>query len=96
MIVNSADLSLSSSGAKRAWIGISKNLKKAFPNLDYHFHVDGLDGHNVKISAEIKGTHSGDLDLSSVGLGVTSAANKSFAMPHEHCRATIKGGEVAS
>ena len=84
---------------REAWIGINKNLKKAFPNLDYHFHVDGLDGldgHVVKISAEIKGTHSGDLDLSSVGLGVTPATNKSFAMPHEHCRVIIKGGKVAS
>jgi len=84
---------------RETWMGINKNLKKAFPNLDYHFHVDsldGLDGHVVKISAEIKGTHSGDLDLSSVGLGVTPATNKSFAAPHEHCRVTIKGGKVAS
>lgn len=84
---------------REAWIGINKNLKKAFPNLDYHFHMDGLeglDGHVVKISAEIKGTHSGDLDLRSVGLGVTPATNKSFATPHEHCRVTIKGGKVAS
>ncbi|HET9912312.1 MAG TPA: hypothetical protein VFQ13_10510 [Anaerolineales bacterium] len=84
---------------REAWIGINKNLKKAFPNLDYHFHVDGLDGldgHVVKISTEIKGTHSGDLDLSSVGLGVTPATNKSFAMPHERCRVIIKGSKVAS
>jgi hypothetical protein len=84
---------------REAWIAINKNLKKAFPNLDYHFHMDGLeglDGHVVKISAEIKGTHSGDLDLRSVGLGVTPATNKSFAMPHEHCRVAIKDGKVAS
>src|SRR5512146_766588 len=82
-----------------AWIRINKNLKKAFPNLDYHFHVDGLDGldgHVVKISAEIEGTHSEDLDLSSVGLGVTPATNKSFTAPHEHCRVIIKGGKVTS
>ncbi len=82
-----------------AWMGINKNLRKAFPNLDYHFHVDrvdGLDGGTVKISAELKGTHSGVLDLSSLGLGVTPATNKSFATPHEHCRVTIKGDKVAS
>ena len=84
---------------REAWMGINKNLKKACPNLDYHFHVDridGLDGHVVKISAELKGTHSGDLDLSPVGLGVTPATDKSFATPHEHCSVTIKGGKVAS
>ncbi len=82
-----------------AWLRISKNLKKACPNLDYHFHVDrvnGLEGNVVEISAELKGTHSGVLDLSSVGLGVTPATHKSFASPHEHYRVTIKHDKVAS
>lgn len=81
------------------WIGMNKNLKKACPNLDYHFHVDrvdGLDGGVVKISAELKGTHSGVLDLSAVGLGVTPATDKSFAMPREHGEVTIKHDKVAS
>jgi len=84
---------------REAWIAINKNLKTGCPNLDYHFHVDridGLDGHVVKISAELKGTHSGDLDLSPVGLGVTPATNKSFAMPREHGAVTIKDCKVAS
>ena len=82
-----------------AWMGMNKNLKKAFPNLDYHFHVDRVDGRDgavVKISAELTGTHSGVLDLSRVGLGVTPATDKSFAMPREHGKVTIKGGKVAS
>jgi len=84
---------------REAWLGINRNLKKAFPNLDYHFHMDGLEGpdeHVVKISAEIKGTQSGDLDLRSVGLGVTPATNKSFATPREHGKVTIKNEKVAS
>ena len=84
---------------REAWMRINKNLKKACPNLDYHFHVDrvdGLEGNVVKISAELKGTHSGVLDLSPVGLGVTPATHKSFASPHEHYRVTIKHDKVAS
>ena len=84
---------------REAWMGINKNLKKACPNLDYHFHVDrvdGLNGHLVKISAELKGTHSGVLDLSLVGLGVTPATNKSFATPREHVKVIIKDSKVAS
>lgn len=82
-----------------AWMGINKNLKKACPNLDYHFHVDrvgGLDGCVVKISAELKGTHSGVLDLTPLGLGVTPATNKSFASPQEHSEVTIKDDKVSS
>jgi len=84
---------------REAWMGMNKNLKKACPNLDYHFHVervDGLNGHLVKISAELKGTQSGVLDLSPVGLGVTPATNKSFATPREHVKVTIKDSKVAS
>jgi len=84
---------------REAWMGLNKNLKKACPNLDYHFHVDrvdGLDGGAVKISAELQGTHSGVLDLSLLGLGVTPATDKSFAAPREHGRVTIKHDKVAS
>ena len=78
------------------WLGINKNLKKAFPNLDYHFHVDGVDGIVTKISAELKGTHSGLLDLSAVGLGVIPATDKSFATPREHGKVTCKDDKVVS
>ncbi len=78
------------------WLGIHKNLKKAFPNLDYHFHVDGVEGDVTKLSAELKGTHTSVLDLSPVGLGVTPATNKSFAIPREHGKVTCKGDKVVS
>jgi hypothetical protein len=84
---------------REAWMGFNKNLKKACPNLDYHFHVDGvegLDGGVVRISAELRGTQSRSLDLSPVGLGVTPATDKSFATPREHGEVTIKYDKVAS
>jgi len=78
------------------WLGINKNLKKAFPNLDYHFHVDGVEGEVTKISAELKGTHSGVLDLSPLGLDVIPATDKSFATPREHGKVTFKGDKISS
>jgi hypothetical protein len=83
---------------REAWMEINRNLKKACPNLDYHFHVDRVDGLNgdlVKISAELKGTHSGVLDLRPVGFGVSPATDKSFATPREHIKVTIKDSKVA-
>jgi len=84
---------------REAWMGMNKNLKKACPNLDYHFHVDrvdGLNGHLVKISAELTGTQSAVLDLGPVGLGVSPATDKSFATPREQGRVTIRDSKVAS
>jgi len=81
------------------WMAINKNLKKAFPNLDYHFHldgVDGLDGGSIRVSSELKGTHRGTLDLSPLGLGTTPATDKSFATPRERATVTIKGDKVVS
>ena len=78
------------------WLGLHRNLKKAFPNLDYRFHVDGVEGDVINISAELKGTHSGVLDLGAVGLGVTPATNKSFAMPREHGKVMIKDSKVTA
>jgi hypothetical protein len=78
------------------WLGIHKNLKKAFPDLDYHFHADRVEGDATTISAELKGTHSGALDLSALGLGVTPATDKSFALPREHGKVTCKGDKVVS
>ena len=81
------------------WMAINRNLKKAFPNLDYHFHldgVDGLDGSVIRMSSELKGTHRGTLDLSPLGLGTTPATDKSIATPREHGRVTIKGDKVVS
>ncbi len=81
------------------WMAINRNLKKAFPNLDYHFHldgVDGLDGSVIRMSSELKGTHRGTLDLSPLGLGASSATDKSVATPREHGRVTIKGDKVVS
>ena len=80
-------------------MAINRNLKQAFPNLNYHFHldgVDGLDGGLIRVSSELKGTHRGTLDLSPLGLGATPATDKSFATPRERGTVTIKGDKVFS
>jgi len=79
-----------------AWLGMSMSLKKAFPNLEYHFQVESMDGDMANISAQLKGTNSGDFDLTAMHMGVIPATNKSFAAAHEHGKATVKGDKVTS
>ena len=78
------------------WIGISRSLKNAFPDLDYHFHVESMDGNTANVSAELTGTHRGDFDLTAMGMGVIPATNKSFAAAHEHGKITVNGDKVTS
>jgi len=80
-----------------AWLTMHKNLKKAFPNLEYHFRVESVQsGGVVKISSELKGTHKGDLDLTSMKLGLIPATNKSFAAGREHGKLIIQNEKVVS
>ena len=80
-----------------AWLKMSRNLKKAFPNLEYHFRLESVQSAGVvKISTELKGTHKGDLDLTDMNMGIVSATNKSFAAGREHSKLTLRNDKVFS
>ena len=51
------------------WMGLSGSMKKAFPDLDYHFGVEGVDGNVVHISTRLTGTHTANFNLKAVGAG---------------------------
>jgi len=76
------------------WLGMSKSLKKAFPDLDYHFHIESMTGDVANISSELKGTHNGDFDLTDMHMGVIPATKKPFVAAHEHGKVTVKGDKV--
>ena len=78
------------------WLGMSKSLKKAFPDLDYHFKVESMTGDTANVSAKLQGTHRGDFDLTNMHMGVIPATNKSFAAAQEHGKVTVKGDKVTS
>lgn len=81
----------------RTWLGMSMSLKKAFPNIEYHFRVESVQsGGIVKISAELKGTHQEELDLTGLNLGMIPATNRSFATGREHSKLTLHGDRIFS
>ena len=77
-----------------AWLGLSANLKAAFPNLDYQFKIEGVDGDTVNTSAQLKGTHTGNLDLTAMGMGVIPPTNKAFAATRESGKVTVQGEKI--
>ena len=78
----------------QAWMGMSASLKAAFPDLNYQFKVEGVNGDTVNISAQLKGTHKGNLDLTAMGMGVIPPTNKTFAATHEKGEASVHDGKV--
>ena len=79
-----------------AWLGMSANLKAAFPDLDYQFRIEGVNGNVVNITAQLKGTHKKDLDLTAMNMGVIPATNKSFTASREHGKVTVQGDKIKS
>jgi hypothetical protein len=80
----------------QAWIGMSVSLKNAFPDLDYQFKVESVDGDTANISAELKGTHTGDFDLTAMNMGVIPATGKSFHAAHENGKAILRDGKISA
>jgi predicted ester cyclase len=82
------------SGAE--WIGLSANLKAAFPDLNYQFKILSVDGDTANISAELKGTHKGDLDLTAMHMGIIPATGNSFRATREHGKVMVRDGKIIS
>jgi len=79
---------------KEAWLAMSTNLKRAFPDLDYHFKVIGAQGDVVRSIAQLSGTHSGSFDLTGMNLGMIPATNKTFSTRPEKTKVTVKDGKI--
>ena len=82
------------SGAE--WIGLSAKLKAAFPDLNYQFKILSIDGDTANITAQLKGTHKGDLDLTAMHMGVIPATGKSFNAALEHGKVRVRDGKIIS
>ncbi len=79
-----------------AWLGLSASLLKAFPDLNYRFKIEGEQGNAVDISAQLTGTHHGDLDLTALGMSVFPPTHKSFSAASVHGKATVSDDKVVT
>ncbi|HLO17310.1 MAG TPA: hypothetical protein VK206_20930 [Anaerolineales bacterium] len=90
----SSDISIVGMVLAWPWMGIGARLKAAFPDLNYGFHIESVDGNIVKFSTQIHGTHTGDLDLTLAKRNVIPVTYKSIATPREYGIATVRNGKV--
>lgn len=81
---------------KEAWLGMSSNLRTAFPDLNYHFKVIGAEGDVVRVISQLSGTHTGSFDLTNMNMGVISATDKTFSAKHEKTKITVKDNKITS
>ena len=79
-----------------AWLAMSRSMKKAFPNLDYHFHLENMYANTARISMQLRGTQTGTLDLTGRNMGKRRGSKRSFVSAREDGKVTVEADQVIS
>ena len=79
-----------------AWLATSRSMKKAFPNLDYHFHLENMYANTARISMQLRGTQTGTLDLTGRNMGKRRGSKRSFVSAREDGKVTVEADQVIS
>jgi predicted ester cyclase len=79
-----------------AWLAMNRRMKKAFPNLDYHFQLVNMYADTARISTQLRGTQTGTLDLTDRNMGRHRGSTRSFVSPREDGKVTVEEGRVTS
>lgn len=81
---------------KAANIGMTKVMMKAFADFKGVVHDISEENDSVILTFHWEGTHTGDFDLSAMGLGVIPASGKRFVTPQSQSRFMVQGDQIVS
>ena len=81
---------------KAAYIGMTQLMMKAFPDFKGVVHDLSEDDGDVIMTFHWEGTHTGDFDLSALGMGVIPASGKKIVTPKSESRVMVEGDQIVS
>jgi predicted ester cyclase len=81
---------------KQAYIGMGQLLAAAFEDFKVVYNDIREEGDSVIVSFHFEGTHTGDLDLSAMGMGVIPASGKKIVWPEDTIAIEIQGDKIVS
>ncbi len=76
------------------WLGLHTLLNAAFADFSFNLSDVQVTGNVARTTHQITGTHTGDLDLSPMGMPVIPATGKKVKLPVEHADVTFEGGQA--
>jgi len=76
------------------YLGLIRLLSAAFSDWAYNLSDVQLTGNVARTTHQITGTHTGDLDLSPLGMPAIPATGKAVKLPVEHAEVTVEGDKV--
>jgi hypothetical protein len=82
--------------SKDAQVGMAQLIMPAFKDFRGYYSDIREEGDSVFVTYHFEGTHTGDLDLSAMGLGVIPASGKKIIWPEGTTEFKIKDGKFVS
>jgi predicted ester cyclase len=79
---------------KTAYIATTQNLMNAFKDFKGVVHDISEEGDSVILTFHFEGTHTGDFDLSAMGLGVIPASGKRIVTPESKTKFMVEGDKI--
>ena len=81
---------------KEAYFGMTQLLVAAFKDFKSVYSDIREEGEGVIVSYHFEGTHTGDFDLSAMGMGVIPASGKKIVWPEATSEFKIEGDKIVS
>ncbi len=79
---------------KEARLLLTRQLKAAMPNLTHSLSNIRADNNVVKLTVQLSGTNSANLDLRPMGIGVVPSSQKFIIFPNGNYEITVKDGKI--
>jgi predicted ester cyclase len=79
---------------KEAYVGMIQLIFAAFKDFDYVLNGVREEGDSIIVNGHFEGTHTGDFDLSAMGMGVIPASGKKIVWPEASTEFNIEGDKI--
>ena len=80
---------------KETWMGMGHMLQASFKGFEWVNTGIREEGDKVILTGHFEGTHTSDLDLSTMGAGVIPASGKKIVWPDATSKITVEDGKIA-
>lgn len=81
---------------KRSVLNMIGHFKAALPNLNHSLSNMQVEGNTVRVTVQLSGTNSGNLDLREMGIGVVPRSQKFIIFPNGTFEFTIQQGKITT
>jgi hypothetical protein len=78
----------------RSWMGVMGMWRAGAPDLRFNLRLVELEGDSARVISRITGTHTRDLDLTPMGLGVVPTTGIAFVGGEEESEGLVENGRI--